>query len=126
MYCTSYNPSSLLLQANNPHEWLQVDFLVMKRITGVVTQGAWSILTQMMVTEFSVTISDNGHSWSNVVDEGTQREKMFLGNSEPDEEMLNLFDPPLFARFIRIHPRSWLNDIALRLEFMGCDTQQRH
>uniref|UniRef100_A0A8C7MX55 Coagulation factor VIII n=1 Tax=Oncorhynchus kisutch TaxID=8019 RepID=A0A8C7MX55_ONCKI len=103
-------------KVNNPHEWLQVDFLVMKRITGVVTQGAWSILTQMMVTEFSVTISDEGHSWSNV---------MFLGNSEPDEEMLNLFDPPLFARFIRIHPRGWVNDIALRLEFVGCDTQQR-
>ncbi|XP_021439089.2 coagulation factor VIII isoform X1 [Oncorhynchus mykiss] len=113
-------------KANNPHEWLQVDFLVIKRITGVITQGAWSILTQMMVTEFSVTISDNGNSWSNVVNEGTQREKMFLGNIEPDEEMLNLFDPPLFARFIRIHPRGWLNDIALRLEFMGCDTQQRH
>uniref|UniRef100_A0A4W5Q877 Coagulation factor VIII, procoagulant component n=1 Tax=Hucho hucho TaxID=62062 RepID=A0A4W5Q877_9TELE len=113
-------------KANNPHEWLQVDFLVMKRITGVVTQGAWSIRTPMMVTEFSVTISDNGHSWSNVVVEGTQREKMFLGNSKPDEEMLNLFDPPLFARFIRIHPRGWVNDIALRLEFMGCDTQQRH
>ncbi|XP_064875162.1 coagulation factor VIII-like [Oncorhynchus nerka] len=112
-------------KVNNPHEWLQVDFLVMKRITGVVTQGAWSILTQMMVTEFSVTISDEGHSWSNVVDEESQREKMFLGNSEPDEEMLNLFDPPLFARFIRIHPRGWVNDIALRLEFVGCDTQQR-
>uniref|UniRef100_A0A673WGJ0 Coagulation factor VIII-like n=1 Tax=Salmo trutta TaxID=8032 RepID=A0A673WGJ0_SALTR len=112
-------------KANNPHEWLQVDFLVIKRITGVVTQGAWSILTQMMVTEFSVTISDEGHSWSNVVDEELQREKIFLGNSEPDEEMLNLFDPPLFARFIRIHPRGWVNDIALRLEFMGCDTQQR-
>ncbi|XP_055783538.1 coagulation factor VIII-like isoform X2 [Salvelinus fontinalis] len=112
-------------KVNNPHEWLQVDFLVMKRITGVVTQGAWSILTQMMVTEFSVTISDEGHSWSNVVDEESQREKIFLGNSEPDEEMLNLFDPPLFARFIRIHPRGWVNDIALRLEFMGCDTQQR-
>ncbi|XP_071255402.1 coagulation factor VIII-like isoform X1 [Salvelinus alpinus] len=112
-------------KVNNPHEWLQVDFLVIKRITGVVTQGAWSILTQMMVTEFSVTISDEGHSWSNVVDEESQREKIFLGNSEPDEEMLNLFDPPLFARFIRIHPRGWVNDIALRLEFMGCDTQQR-
>uniref|UniRef100_A0A4W5RVL4 F5/8 type C domain-containing protein n=1 Tax=Hucho hucho TaxID=62062 RepID=A0A4W5RVL4_9TELE len=114
-------------KANNPHEWLQVDFLVMKRITGVVTQGAWSILTQMMVTEFSVTISDEGHSWSNVLclTLPPSSSQMFLGNSEPDEETLNLFDPPLFARFIRIHPRGWVNDIALRLEFMGCDTQQR-
>ncbi|KAL0973846.1 hypothetical protein UPYG_G00211980 [Umbra pygmaea] len=110
---------------NNPHEWLQVDFLDVKRITGVVTQGAWSLLTQMMVTEFSVTISDNGHSWSNVGVKGSQKEKIFMGNNEPDEEMLNLFDPPVLARFIRIHPRGWVNDIALRLEFLGCDTQQR-
>uniref|UniRef100_A0A6Q2X1C6 F5/8 type C domain-containing protein n=1 Tax=Esox lucius TaxID=8010 RepID=A0A6Q2X1C6_ESOLU len=112
-------------KTNNPHEWLQVDFLEVKRITGVVTQGAWSLLTQMMVTEFSVTVSDNGHSWSSVLDEGSNREEVFMGNNEPDEEMLNFFDPPLFARFIRIHPRGWVNDVALRLEFLGCETQQR-
>uniref|UniRef100_A0A6Q2XFE8 F5/8 type C domain-containing protein n=1 Tax=Esox lucius TaxID=8010 RepID=A0A6Q2XFE8_ESOLU len=109
-------------KTNNPHEWLQVDFLEVKRITGVVTQGAWSLLTQMMVTEFSVTVSDNGHSWPHVTPVSRQ---VFMGNNEPDEEMLNFFDPPLFARFIRIHPRGWVNDVALRLEFLGCETQQR-
>uniref|UniRef100_A0A672Z3S4 Coagulation factor VIII-like n=1 Tax=Sphaeramia orbicularis TaxID=375764 RepID=A0A672Z3S4_9TELE len=109
---------------NNPHEWLQVDLGKVKRITGVVTQGAHSLLTQMMVTEFSVTVSHDGQSWSSVLEESSQREKIFTGNNDPDEEAVTLFDPPLFGQFLRIHPRGWINDIALRLEVLGCDTQQ--
>ncbi|XP_016397886.1 coagulation factor VIII-like [Sinocyclocheilus rhinocerous] len=110
-------------KTNNPHEWLQVDFLSVKRVTGVVTQGARSVLKPMIVTEFTVSISNDGHKWSSVKEQGTDSEKIFEGNSEHDEEALNVFDPPLFARFIRIHPKGWVNDIALRLEFLGCDTQ---
>ncbi|TSK87429.1 Coagulation factor VIII [Bagarius yarrelli] len=92
-------------KSNNPYEWLQVDFKVMKRVTGIITQGAKSLFTSMMVTEFSVST--------------------FEGNNEHDEEKLNIFEPPLFTRFIRIYPKGWINDIALRVEFLGCDTQQR-
>nr|XP_046261216.1 coagulation factor VIII [Scatophagus argus] len=109
---------------DNPHEWLQVDLNKIRRITGVVTQGARSLLTQMMVTEFSVTVSHDGRSWSSVLEENSQREKIFTGNTDPDEEAHAMFDPPLFGRFIRIHPRGWINHIALRLEVLGCDTQQ--
>ncbi|XP_041653984.1 coagulation factor VIII [Cheilinus undulatus] len=109
---------------DNPHEWLQVDLGKVKRITGVISQGARSVLTQMMVTEFSVTVSHDGHSWSSVLEESSQREKIFPGNNDPDEEALNVFDPPLFGQFLRIHPRGWINHIALRLEVLGCDTQQ--
>uniref|UniRef100_A0AAY4CL10 F5/8 type C domain-containing protein n=1 Tax=Denticeps clupeoides TaxID=299321 RepID=A0AAY4CL10_9TELE len=107
-------------KTNNPHEWIQVDFLAVKRVTGIVTQGARAVLTPMMVTEFSVSTSDNGHSWTSVQEKG-----IFEGNGEHDQEMVNLFDPPLFARYVRVHPKGWANDIALRLEFLGCDTQQR-
>lgn len=65
-------------QNNNPHEWLQVDLGKVKRITGVVTQGARSMLTQMMVTEFSVTVSHDSHVWSSVLEENSQREKVHL------------------------------------------------
>ncbi|XP_015240136.1 PREDICTED: coagulation factor VIII-like [Cyprinodon variegatus] len=109
---------------NNPHEWLQVDLGKIKRVTGVITQGARSMLTQMMVTEFSVTFSQDGHSWSSVLEKGSQRERIFTGNEDPDEEALTVFEPPLFAHYLRIHPRGWVNDIALRLEVLGCDTQQ--
>uniref|UniRef100_A0AAQ4QXA3 Coagulation factor VIII, procoagulant component n=1 Tax=Gasterosteus aculeatus aculeatus TaxID=481459 RepID=A0AAQ4QXA3_GASAC len=109
---------------NNPHEWLQVDLGTVKRITGVVTQGARSLFYPMMVTEFSVTVSHDGHSWRSVLEDGSQREKIFTGNSDTDDEALTVFDPPLFGRYLRVHPRGWINDIALRLEVLGCDTQQ--
>ncbi|KAL6117574.1 f8 [Pungitius sinensis] len=109
---------------NNPHEWLQVDLETVKRITGVITQGARELFSQMMVTEFSVTVSHDGHSWRSVLEESSQREKIFQGNSDMDEEALTVFDPPLFGRYLRVHPRGWINDIALRLEVLGCDTQQ--
>lgn len=109
---------------NNPHEWLQVDLGKVKRITGIITQGARSLFTQMMVTEFSVTFSQNGESWSSVLEESSHRERIFSGNSDPDEEVFTVFEPPLFARYLRIHPRGWVNDIALRLEVLGCDTQR--
>lgn len=63
-------------QTNNPHEWIQVDFLSMKRLTGVITQGARAMLTHMMVTKFIVTISDDGHTWFSVTEKGTTREKV--------------------------------------------------
>ncbi|XP_073676198.1 coagulation factor VIII-like [Garra rufa] len=110
-------------KTNNPHEWLQVDFLSVKRVTGVVTQGARSVLKPMIVTEFTVSVSNDGHKWTSVKEQGSDNEKIFEGNSEHDEEALSVFDPPLFTRFIRIHPKGWVNDIALRLEFLGCDTQ---
>ncbi|KAI2657139.1 Coagulation factor VIII [Labeo rohita] len=95
---------------NNPHEWLQVDFSSVKRVTGVVTQGARSVLKPMIVTEFTVSVSSDGHKWTSVKEQGTDTEKIFEGNSEHDEEALSVFDPPLFTRFIRIHPKGWTNN----------------
>lgn len=65
-----------LPQSNNPYEWLQVDFGMVKRVTGIITQGAKSLFTNMMVTEFSISISDDGHTWATVTDPGTQKEKV--------------------------------------------------
>ena len=50
--------------------------------------------------------------------------QIFTANNDSDEEALTIFDLPLFGRYIRIHPLGWINDIALRLEVLGCDTQQ--
>ncbi|XP_019739469.1 coagulation factor VIII isoform X2 [Hippocampus comes] len=111
-------------KSNNPHEWLQVDLTSVKRITGVITQGARSYLTQMMVTEFSVSVSLDGVSWSTVLEKDSQREMIFTGNNDPDEEALTVFERALFGRYLRIYPRGWINDIALRLEVLGCNTQQ--
>lgn len=66
------------LKYDNPHEWLQVDLGRVKRITGVIVQGASSLMTQMMVTEFAVSVSHNKLYWSTVLEDSSQNEQVEL------------------------------------------------
>lgn len=61
---------------------------------------------------------------------GTQRTnalvlpQVFQGNQDSSTPVVNALDPPLFTRYLRIHPTSWAQHIALRLELLGCEAQQ--
>lgn len=52
--------------------------------------------------------------------------QIFKANKDHTGTVMNALEPPLFARYVRIHPRQWHNHIALRIEFLGCDTQQEY
>uniref|UniRef100_A0A672V9Y2 Coagulation factor VIII n=1 Tax=Strigops habroptila TaxID=2489341 RepID=A0A672V9Y2_STRHB len=109
---------------NSPGEWLQVDFEVTKKVTAIITQGAKAVFTPMFVTEFAVSTSQNGVHWTPVLQ--GNKEKIFKANQDHTSTVMNTLEPPLFARYVRIHPRQWHNHIALRIEFLGCDTQQEY
>ncbi|XP_030304661.1 coagulation factor VIII isoform X1 [Calypte anna] len=111
-------------QSDSPSEWLQVDFEVTKKVTAIITQGAKAVFTHMFVKEFAVSSSQNGIHWSPVLQD--VKEKIFKANQDPTNTVMNTLEPPLFARYVRIHPRQWHNHIALRMEFLGCNTQQEH
>ncbi|XP_057285607.1 coagulation factor VIII isoform X1 [Pezoporus wallicus] len=111
-------------KSDSPSEWLQVDFEVTKKVTAIVTQGAKALFTHMFVTEFAVSTSQNGVHWTPVL-QGV-KEKIFKANQDHTSTVTSTLEPPLFARYVRIHPRQWHNHIALRIEFLGCDTQQEY
>ncbi|XP_009584342.1 PREDICTED: coagulation factor VIII-like [Fulmarus glacialis] len=111
-------------KGNSPSEWLQADFEVTKKVTAIITQGAKAVFTHMFVKEFAVSSSQNGVHWSPVLQDG--KEKIFKANQDHTSTVMNTLEPPLFARYVRIHPRQWHNHIALRIEFLGCDTQQEY
>ncbi|XP_069922425.1 coagulation factor VIII isoform X1 [Oryctolagus cuniculus] len=109
-------------QVNNPKEWLQVDLRKTMKVTGITTQGVKSLLTSMYVTEFLISSSQDGHHWTLVLQKG--KLKVFKGNQDSFTPVLNSLDPPLLTRYLRIHPKSWVHQIALRLEVLGCEAQQ--
>ncbi|NXH15516.1 FA8 factor, partial [Bucco capensis] len=111
-------------KSNSPTEWLQVDFEVTKKVTAIITQGAKAVFTHMFVKEFAVSSSQNGVHWTPVLQDG--KEKIFKANQDHTSTVMNTLEPPLFARFVRIYPQKWHNHIALRIEFLGCDTQQEY
>ncbi|XP_056595274.1 milk fat globule EGF and factor V/VIII domain containing b isoform X1 [Triplophysa dalaica] len=106
---------------NDRSEWVQVDLLRPKRITGIITQGAKDFGNVQFVSAFKVAYSDDGQYWTIVKDEKTKTDKIFPGNSDNNVHKKNVFEPPFISRFVRILPWEWHERITLRMELLGCD-----
>lgn len=105
-------------QVNNANQWLQVDFKKTMKVTGITTQGVKSLLTSMYVKEFVLSSSQDGHNWTLFLQNG--KVKVFQGNDDATTAVMNSLDTPLLTRFLRVHPQNWAQNIALRLELLGC------
>ncbi|KAL7885604.1 hypothetical protein AOLI_G00058990 [Acnodon oligacanthus] len=105
---------------NSRSEWLQVDLLSPKRITGIVTQGAKDFGNVQFVSAYKVSYSDDGKHWTVVKDEKTKTDKIFPGNSDNNVHKKNVFEPPFYGRFVRILPWAWHERITVRMELLGC------
>ncbi|XP_072177821.1 lactadherin-like [Diadema setosum] len=105
---------------SDPNQWIKVDLGAVYQITGVITQGRQEIRPRLnqWVTTFKLSYSLNGKDWlfAAACENG---DKIFVGNNDRDGEMVNDINPPLMARFVRIHPLTWHNAISLRWELSG-------
>ncbi|XP_072519216.1 milk fat globule EGF and factor V/VIII domain containing b isoform X1 [Salminus brasiliensis] len=106
---------------NSRSEWLQVDLLSPKRITGIVTQGAKDFGNVQFVSAFKIAYSDDAQHWTVVKDDKTKTDKIFPGNSDNNVHKKNVFEPPFYARFVRFLPWVWHERITVRMELLGCD-----
>ena len=44
----------------------------------------------------------------------------FTGNTDGFSVVTNVLDPPIRSQYLKVHPQTWNNQIALRAEFYGC------
>lgn len=51
------------------NQWLDIELKQVKKITGIVTQGAKSLGKEMFVTSFTLQYSDNGKHWKQYTDD---------------------------------------------------------
>nr|XP_057938857.1 coagulation factor V isoform X2 [Doryrhamphus excisus] len=102
-------------------QWLQVELPEVKKITGIITQGAKSLGKEMFVTFYSLQYSDDGIHWNDYNEDEDRPQKIFRGNDDNNEHVKNFIYPPIFSRFIRIIPRNWKGSITMRVELLGCD-----
>uniref|UniRef100_A0A1W7RGB8 Lactadherin-like protein n=1 Tax=Agkistrodon contortrix contortrix TaxID=8713 RepID=A0A1W7RGB8_AGKCO len=106
---------------NQPGEWLQIDLLKVKKVSGIITQGARDFGHIQYVAAYKVAYSNDGKSWTVYHDDKTNSIKLFQGNHDNNSHKKNMFDVPFHARFVRILPEAWHNRITLRVELLGCD-----
>ncbi|XP_038205892.1 LOW QUALITY PROTEIN: coagulation factor V [Arvicola amphibius] len=101
--------------------WLQVDLQKEVVVTGIQTQGAKHYLKSCFITEFHVAYSSDQTNWQIFRGNSTKNIMDFTGNSDASTIKENRFDPPIVARYIRIHPTKSYNRPTLRLELQGCE-----
>ncbi|TNM90853.1 EGF-like repeat and discoidin I-like domain-containing protein 3 isoform X2 [Takifugu flavidus] len=106
---------------NNRSEWIQVDLEKTKRISGIITQGAKDFGVVQFVSVFKVMYSNDGESWNTVKEENVGNDKLFQGNIDNNSHKKNVFEPPFYARYVRVVPWEWHERITLRMELLGCD-----
>ncbi|KAL1769805.1 Coagulation factor V [Sigmodon hispidus] len=101
--------------------WIQVDMQKEVVVTGIQTQGAKHYLKSCFITEFNVAYSSDQTNWQIFRGNSTKSVMDFVGNSDASTIKENQFDPPIVARYIRIHPTKSYNRPTLRLELQGCE-----
>lgn len=47
--------------------------------------------------------------------------QIFQGNVDNNTHRKNVFEPPFYARYVRVVPWEWHERITLRMELLGCD-----
>lgn len=58
-----------LPQYNDMNQWLQVELPQIKKITGIITQGAKSLGKEMYVISYTLQYSNNGIHWNQYTDD---------------------------------------------------------
>ncbi|XP_067870778.1 neuropilin-1a isoform X4 [Heterodontus francisci] len=101
-------------------EWIQVDLGFLQHVSAIATQGAVSKETQRVyfIQTYKVDVSSNGEDWITVKERNKQ--KIFQGNSNPNDIVIREFPQTILTRYVRIRPQTWENGVALRFELFGC------
>ncbi|XP_036374617.1 neuropilin-1a-like [Megalops cyprinoides] len=116
----NYHENGWTPSEDSSREWVQVDLGFLRVVTAIGTQGAISKETKKSyyVKSYKVDVSSNGEDW--VTLKQGMKQKIFQGNTDPTDVVMEDLPKPTLTRYIRIRPLTWLNGISMRFELYGC------
>lgn len=98
-------------------QYLIVDLGKKFNVTSISTQGR--AYASEYVIEYRIEYGYDGQDFAPYRDRNGNV-KIFEANTDDKTTVVNKFDAPLVAQFIRINPTRWHNKISMRLEVSGC------
>ncbi|XP_012890847.1 PREDICTED: coagulation factor VIII isoform X1 [Dipodomys ordii] len=116
-----YSGSINAWSTKEPFSWIKVDLLAPMIIHGIKTQGARQKFSSLYISQFIIMYSLDGKKWWTYRGNSTGTLMVFFGNVDSSGIKHNIFNPPIIARYIRLHPTHYSGRSTLRMELMGCD-----
>ncbi|KAK3857259.1 hypothetical protein Pcinc_036476, partial [Petrolisthes cinctipes] len=116
---SSYLSAGAWVAKLKPDQFVRFDLVEPRVLSGVVTQGRGGGGAEQWVETFTVRYSPDGKTWTTLTDEDGSN-KVFVANYDGDTPVENKFDKLVEARYLEIQPITWHNNIALRVELLGC------
>ncbi|XP_072174633.1 lactadherin-like [Diadema setosum] len=102
---------------SNTDQWLRIDLGEVFMVTGVITQGRAN--TERWVTSIHISTSLNDIDWIFAIDPLSNGPKVYPANYERNTHVTSLLPNPLRARYVRIHPITFMNYVSMRVEVLG-------
>ncbi|XP_038061809.1 retinoschisin-like [Patiria miniata] len=102
---------------HDANPWIEADLVESTVVSGVTTQGSGNI---WFVEQYKVAYQKQPSSDYEHVKDGNGNIKVFIGNTDIETPVTNLFDESVVATVVRIEPTAWEGGVALRLELLGC------
>jgi len=100
---------------NNRRQYIMVDLKRRTIIKRILTQGRQDM--NQWVTSYSVEYSNNGNSFRPYTKRG--QVKIFPANNDRNSVVAHALTPHIFARYVKIKPRTWFRHISMRFEVYG-------
>jgi len=94
--------------------WLQIDLENITTVSGIATQGRPDNRNQY-TTSYKLAYSNDGQVFTEYL-----KGVVLDANTDKDTVVKHDLIPVIEARYIRIYPQTWYDEIGLRLELFGC------
>lgn len=107
-----YNRNSWCASVNDFQQYLQIDLTQQVHVTGIATQGFYGS-EQRYVSKYLLQWSNDGDLWRQYLGE-------ISANHDGESTVKNKITPAIHARYVRIIPTEFENEICMRVELYGC------
>ncbi|XP_068761112.1 retinoschisin-like isoform X2 [Montipora capricornis] len=110
--CARLNNNCAWCAPRGNAQYLQVDLVQDRIISGIATQGFEGSSLDYYVKKYKVLYSRDGQTW--------RIGQVMRGNHDGKSVVTRTFTPAIFARYIRIYPLNYNYRICMRMELYGC------
>ncbi|XP_068725982.1 uncharacterized protein [Montipora capricornis] len=112
-YSRLYAIKSWCSKVVSPPQYLQFDFGKVITVSGIATQGDSEV--DKWVKSYGISYGYDGRSWLSY--NGGQH---LIGNIDKLSVVVQWFSLPFAAQFVRILPKSYHNELCMRVDLFGC------